>query len=52
MLVPIPALTEKDRVDLAFALEQKADWIALSFVQRPDDVADAVVRVLDQRHLR
>ena len=41
VLVPIPALTEKDRVDLAFALEQKADWIALSFVQRPDDVAEA-----------
>ena len=41
VLVPIPALTEKDRADLAFALEQKADWIALSFVQRPEDVAEA-----------
>jgi pyruvate kinase len=41
VLVPIPSLTEKDRVDLAFALEQKADWIALSFVQRPEDVAEA-----------
>ena len=41
VLVPIPALTEKDRIDLAFALEQKADWIALSFVQRPEDVAEA-----------
>jgi pyruvate kinase len=41
VLVPIPALTEKDRVDLEFALEQKADWIALSFVQRPEDVAEA-----------
>jgi pyruvate kinase len=40
-VVPIPALTEKDRRDLAFALEQHADWIALSFVQRPDDVAEA-----------
>ena len=41
VLVPIPALTDKDRVDLQFALEQKADWIALSFVQRPEDVAEA-----------
>jgi pyruvate kinase len=40
-VVPVPALTEKDRRDLAFALEQHADWIALSFVQRPEDVAEA-----------
>ncbi len=41
VLVPIPALTRKDRSDLAFALEQRTDWIALSFVQRPEDVAEA-----------
>ncbi len=41
VVVPIPALTDKDRNDLAFALEQGADWIALSFVQRPEDVAEA-----------
>jgi pyruvate kinase len=41
VLVPIPALTDKDRADLVFALEQKTDWVALSFVQRPDDVAEA-----------
>ena len=41
VVVPLPALTEKDRADLAFALEQGADWIALSFVQRPEDVAEA-----------
>ena len=40
-VVPIPALTEKDRRDLAFAVAQGADWIALSFVQRPEDVAEA-----------
>jgi pyruvate kinase len=39
--VPIPALTEKDRRDLAFAMEHGADWIGLSFVQRPDDLAEA-----------
>ena len=41
VVVPIPALTEKDRSDLEFALEQGADWIALSFVQRAEDVAEA-----------
>jgi pyruvate kinase len=41
VVVPMAALTEKDRADLAFALEQGADWIALSFVQRPEDVAEA-----------
>jgi pyruvate kinase len=41
VVVPIPALTDKDRDDLKFALEQHTDWIALSFVQRPEDVAEA-----------
>ncbi len=40
-LVPVPALTEKDRRDLAFAIQHEADWIGLSFVQRPEDVAEA-----------
>ncbi len=40
-VVPLPALTPKDRADLAMALEEGADWIALSFVQRPEDVAEA-----------
>jgi len=40
-VVPVPAMTEKDRRDLAFAVSQGADWIALSFVQRPEDVAEA-----------
>ena len=39
-VLPIPALTAKDRTDLDFALSLGVDWIALSFVQRPDDVAD------------
>ncbi|MBU3076874.1 pyruvate kinase [Sphingomonas quercus] len=41
VVVPMAALTDKDRRDLAFALEQGCDWVALSFVQRPDDVAEA-----------
>ncbi len=39
--IPIPALTEKDRRDLAFAIEHGADWIGLSFVQRPADLEEA-----------
>ncbi|HEX6014048.1 MAG TPA: pyruvate kinase, partial [Geminicoccaceae bacterium] len=37
-LLPVPALTAKDRRDLDFALELGADWVALSFVQRPEDL--------------
>ena len=39
--VPLAALSEKDRKDLTFALEQQVDWIALSVVQLPEDVAEA-----------
>ena len=39
--LPIPALTVKDRSDLAFALDHGADYIGLSFVQRPEDVSEA-----------
>jgi pyruvate kinase len=41
MVLPIPALTAKDREDMAFALEHGVDYIGLSFVQRPEDVAEA-----------
>jgi pyruvate kinase len=34
-------LTKKDREDLTFGLDLGADWIALSFVQRPEDIAEA-----------
>ena len=41
VVLPISALTEKDRRDLAVALELEVDWVALSFVQRPEDVHEA-----------
>lgn len=41
VLLPISPLTEKDRKDLRFGLDLGADWIGLSFVQRPEDVAEA-----------
>jgi pyruvate kinase len=36
----IAALTEKDREDLMFGLDQGVDWVALSFVRNPDDVRE------------
>lgn len=38
--VSAPSLTEKDLVDLEFAVSQGVDYIGLSFVQRPEDVVD------------
>lgn len=40
-VVPLSALTPKDRGDLAFALAHGVDWVGLSFVQRPDDLREA-----------
>ena len=41
VVVPLAALTEKDRRDLEFVLGLGIDWLALSFVQRPEDVLEA-----------
>src|SRR5690606_15120108 len=38
--ISIPSLTEKDFRDLAFIIEQRIDWIGLSFVRRPKDIED------------
>jgi pyruvate kinase len=38
--VSLPALTEKDIEDAIFAIQQKVDWIALSFVRNSDDLID------------
>jgi len=40
-LLGISPLTAKDRKDLTFSLDLGCDWIGLSFVQRPDDIAEA-----------
>lgn len=41
VLLPLAALSEKDRDDLEFACALGVDWLALSFVQRPEDVFEA-----------
>lgn len=38
--IPVSSITEKDKADIAAALEAGIDWVAVSFVQRPDDVAE------------
>ncbi len=40
-VLPLSALSAKDRADLEFAVNLGVDWIGLSFVQRPEDVAEA-----------
>jgi pyruvate kinase len=40
-VIPFSALEEKDRSDLEAALEAGIDWVALSFIQRPEDIAEA-----------
>jgi len=40
-LLEVSSLTEKDIEDLRFGLDLGVDWVALSFVQRPGDIAEA-----------
>jgi pyruvate kinase len=47
--ISLPALTEKDLVDLDFIIGQKVDWVALSFVRKVDDIIDLKKRLLDAK---
>ena len=46
--LPISALTEKDREDLEFAMELGVDYVALSFVQKPEDIDEAKALIKDR----
>ncbi len=48
VVLPLTALTLKDRRDLELALELGVDWVALSFVQRPEDVHEARALIGDR----
>jgi pyruvate kinase len=48
--VSAPALTDKDREDARFALDLGVDFLALSFVRRPEDVADLRKLIRDTGH--
>ena len=50
-VLPMSAMTDKDRVDMAFALTQDVDYIALSFVQTAQDVIDARKIIGDKAHI-
>ncbi|MCV2867134.1 pyruvate kinase [Defluviimonas sp. WL0002] len=41
VVLPVAALSDKDKADLEFACGLGVDWLALSFVQRPEDVEEA-----------
>lgn len=41
VVLPLSPLTPKDRKDMKYGLELGVDWVALSFVQRPEDVVEA-----------
>jgi pyruvate kinase len=48
VIIPLSSLTAKDRRDLEFGLELGADWVALSFVQRPEDIDEARALIGDR----
>ncbi|MEO9901105.1 pyruvate kinase [Nisaea sp.] len=48
VMLGLSPLSAKDRTDLSFALSVGVDWVALSFVQRPEDVAEARKLIGDQ----
>ena len=45
VVLPLSPFTEKDRRDLIFGLELGADWVALSFVQKAEDITEAQVLI-------
>jgi pyruvate kinase len=47
--ISLPALTEKDLIDLDFIIGQKVDWVALSFVRKADDIIDLKRRLLEAK---
>src|ERR1700761_4737606 len=47
--ISLPALTEKDLIDLEFIIEQKLDWVALSFVRKVEDIIDLKRRLAEAK---
>lgn len=50
-VLDLSPLTEKDRRDLTFGLELGVDWVALSFMQRPQDIVEARQLIGDRAFL-
>src|SRR4029077_5766098 len=51
-IIPLSPLTAKDRRDLEYGLDLGADWVALSFVQRPEDIDEARALMGDRASIR
>ncbi|MGB2013849.1 MAG: pyruvate kinase [Flavobacteriales bacterium] len=52
-VISLPCITEKDAVDLAYALEQDVDWIGLSFVRNAQDIVELRERIeAEGKHTR
>ncbi|MFM2146179.1 MAG: hypothetical protein RL732_1015 [Bacteroidota bacterium] len=47
--ISLPALTEKDLIDLAFIITQDVDWVALSFVRKAEDIIDLKRRLAEKQ---
>lgn len=47
--ISLPALTEKDLIDLDFIIGQKVDWVALSFVRKAEDIIDLKRRLQEAK---
>jgi pyruvate kinase len=47
--ISLPAMTEKDIIDLAFIIEQQLDWVALSFVRQVEDIIDLKRRLAEKK---
>jgi pyruvate kinase len=47
--ISLPALTEKDIIDLDFIIDQKLDWVALSFVRKVEDIIDLKRRLAERK---
>lgn len=47
--ISLPAMTEKDIIDLAFIIGQKLDWVALSFVRKAEDIIDLKARLAEKK---
>ncbi len=49
--ISLPSMTEKDIIDLEFIIQQKLDWVALSFVRKEQDIIDLKKRLADKKSL-
>lgn len=49
--ISLPAMTEKDIIDLAFIIEKELDWVALSFVRKAEDIIDLKKRLKEKKSL-